>query len=605
MDGAKGAEVQSVAGAAGGPKAGSKRPDSKEEGPPDRGTANRWLRILWPFALFAVAVVALYPALVIQPAQWDTCMFRWFGQRVAAGELFYQDIWDHKLPPIVWINAVAAATGRQAIFLYLLQVLSVAASGWMIASLAGWMFPRGPARLAGLAYVTLACLPAAVTYGNLTEHWGAPFVILCVWAAVRIAGGQTARLGRWAAVSGFALGVAGLLRPPVLLIAAALLGLTPMLSRLRVRRSRTGTFMRLLLGWLAGLLAAPALLLLVSAATCQLGPVFRDGLLAQLHYGGEKPPWAHWTQVWIGFRTLFFGGWPWELLAAHGVFMTLAGRSVLRGGCVDAQEAGARGDEGVDGRTREIPASLGSAVASSLVARNVARRDLNALVLLWLATSGLSAVPGLRGYTHYFYVTIAPTALLTGWFWTMLLHPNRPTGRRTALARGGLALAGLALIGNFLLDWRSASQDRRAAAAVTEARDYLTRNAAPGQTLFVFPWGPEGELYSDLGWRCPTRHPLALIYPQTPSFLPLLDEWKREMLNHPPDWLIGNDAGSDTADLLAGKNEYYGWDELGPKAILSKLRAALEPRYVLEKRFESDPDGHGQRRSVTVYRRKG
>jgi hypothetical protein len=518
-------------------------------------------KFIWPILLLIVAAVSAYPAIMIDPPGWDAPGFKWMGRRILQGDVMYRDIWDHKFPVIHWINALAAALGDQQTVLYLLQSVSIAATAWLISLLARRQAgSRTVAVLTGLTCVTLGSMRAALEGGNYTENWAAPFAVLCMYAGVRAASG-----GRWVwpILSGFGLGATACLRPPSILIGAALLVLAP--SLWRAHRLTVAT----VVGWFVGFAIVPAAVCIWAANQGVLGLMGSLCIGFNVIYASQPVPalftWAGLVQHVQG---IMLRTWLWHLLGAMGLATLVF--------------------EWVERRTR-APGRPGGI-------------PVGGLVVAWLVAAGVSSCFTRIFFTHYYYLVLAPIAILSAWTWRWLEEIGRRIG--TPLARIAFwmvpAMAFLWIAHLLWIDYGEAAQCRRDAICVDQAFKYLAQHGKPTDTLYVFQWGIETDIAARLGWRCPSRHSFAGHYPALPgSLVPggLMEQWRDEMLHSPADWMVC----SAFNDLVAGRVlPDCGWglfrraQELG-----GEVSEKYKDLYVERARFAS-----GDNPGVIIYQRK-
>ena len=530
--------------------------------------------------MLLVAAAASFPRLVIFPNSADSSMFVWMGRRMLAGDLPYRDMWDNKLPVLYWLNLLIAWTGRPNLAIWALVSLAAAAGGMMIFAIGRRFFTAAAAGLAGLTYVTLACSPAIGETGNLTEVWAAPFAILSIYAMIRLADCHRAgtvpfsgsrekgtvplvpadtrgtvpifvnnhengdsplrqcqrAAGSWAVLSGFGLATAACLRPPAGLLVIVLLALLPAIFRAGRLNLRSAGL------WLAGFAVTPALIAAWALAAGVFQQMWESCVLFNISYGSgaARPEWANWGHVADSFMEIITDTWPWHAIATVGLFLLLVGP--------------ARPPR--DSRNPGSPLRAGSFCV---------------IVLAWLVAAVVSALPGLRLYPHHDYLTIAPLALLSLWAWQYVKNPFRPSALTLNVAQppsavsspppcnqglGGrgegsspsprqrlgaaiiLLTAALLVSLHFSDVWKSALRQRDRRAYLGQAADYLQSAGRPGQTMFLFGWGAESDLYARLGWPCPTRHPMALFYPEIPSLGRMFAEWQDDLTRRPADWLV-------------------------------------------------------------------
>lgn len=472
----------------------------------------------WLAVMVVVAGVAAYPSLLIAPNHWDSCLFVWQGKRLLAGDLPYRSVWDGKFPVLLSINAAAAATGHSYGVLYVIQAMAIGVGGWLISRLARRAVGIAAGLAAGFAYTTMAATLALLDTGNLTETYAAPFAILCVYAIFRYAE-ENGRGWHWPLVSGLGLGLVGMLRPPLVLIGVALLPLA-------VRVYRAGTLRRTaVLAWISGCLTVPLITVAWAAGKGILGLMLQDCILYNIAYAAGSAVVPRWTWAHVGrsVQNMAHDTWVWHLAGIIGLFIV-----VLGAGRTKSQQGEQRPP------------------------------DLRGTALLWLLAAFASALPGLRFYGHYYYVTLAPLALLSGWAWRELATRISGSPWRQALGAWALAtLAAMVVTMQIQADYTKARELQREAEPVAEMERFLLLHGRPGDTLSVFGWGVEMDVLARLGWPSPTIHPHAIIYPEFPGGLDRLRDWSEQMVRTPPVWLVCNER----QDLVQGKMiPVFGWD---------------------------------------------
>jgi len=589
---------------------------------------------LWSFFMLLVAALASYPRIVIAPASADSAMFLWMGRRMLAGQLPYRDMWDNKLPPIYWINCLAAAAGganHLQLALWVLLAVAMAAGGWLIFAIGRRMFSAPACGLAGLTYVTLAASPAIGETGNLTEVWAAPFAILSIWAMVRLAesrlrgfnvahppsgvvrpgcpppgpissaegGGITAEGGcaTWAMLSGFGLATAACFRPPAILLIPVLLTLLPAVRRAGRLKWQTAGL------WLIGLAITPLLILVWAMASGVLGQMWQDCVVFNLGYGtnAPRPDWATWQHVRDELIGLVFATWLWHLVAIIGLLIVVLGPPTEQPAKRFPTDSSDYADWVDKNKSVKSEESVGNPRRAGW---------FRLTVVVWLGCALASALPSLRLWPHHYYLTIAPLAMLSLWAWQVLIDRARSCGLPTGLPwlRPSWRLAGVGLVlltaallvaMHFHTVLKSARFQRANRAYIAEAARYLRANGGPttldsshdgsrDQTMFLFGWGAESGLYAQLGWRCPTRHPMVLFYPEVPPKGPeMIRQWQDELVRHPPDWLVCTLKWSL-------KHPTSRPDEFEP------MRRFWRAHYVLDNEFYSPDEEEG----LLIYRRR-
>jgi hypothetical protein len=385
--------------------------------------------------------------------------------------------------------------------------------------------------------------------GNLTEVYAAPFAILSVYAIIRLAENSRPLL-LWPLISGLALGTSTMLRPPSALIAAVTLILMP------ARRRAGVSFWKAISIWVGGCAAIPVATAIWAASKGILRPMLRYCILHNIAYvtGTGVPGSANWRHVGRSLQNMAVQTWLWHLAGLVGLFI-----AVLTMGQTKTDSSGRR-------------------------------LDLRFAAILWLAAAFASALPSLQFYVHYYYLTLAPLALLSAWAWQELTVRlwQAPWQQRS----GAWTLAIVATLFATLQihwDYEEARERKTKAGVVTEMEDFLISHGRPSETLAVFGWGIEMDVMARLGWPTNTRHPHAIIYPSLPGGVDRLREWKDEMLRTPPVWLVCNDRQDPVTGNIA---PIFGWD--GPsRAIAQQVAEEFNGRFVevarLPNRYRKTP----------------
>ncbi|MDD4892121.1 MAG: hypothetical protein PHU85_19535 [Phycisphaerae bacterium] len=520
--------------------------------------------IPWLLLMVAVATAVAYPRTMILPRSADTSIFVWIGQRMQQGELPYRDYWDNKLPPLYWLNHLAAATGKPEAAVWAMFAIALAAGGWMMFGLGRRMFDPVAAGLTGLTYVSLAGSQVMAETVNLTEVWAAPFAILTIYAMVRAVDAPR-RAGLWILLSGFGLGAASCFRPPIALIGAALIPLLPAIyraGRLTVVSAAT---------WLAGLALMPAVIAAWAIANGVFGPMWQNCIMFNFAYGAgaARPAWATWAHARTEIANLIRDTQVWHVLGAAGLLVLLIPWRV----------------EKPDPTTRLRPINL------------------RLIAIVWMAMGAASALPGLRLYPHHCYPALAGVAMLSLWAWGALVALER-AARWLAIVAVVAVLVGTSwLAGQHLRgSWAQAAARRHQMRFTLQAADYLRTRSDGRESIFVFGWGIQSEIMPRLGWRCSTRHPMVLFYPELHIGKQLVAEWREDMLTHPPDWLVctgGEDLVKSQPWITDEWDQPYAW------GALKDVHEFCRDRYVLDSKFlECKGKGGACGTGVVIYRRK-
>jgi hypothetical protein len=568
---------------------------------------------VWRVLLAVVSAAAVYPALMIAPNEYDSCIFEWMGRRMWAGDLPYRDLWDNKFAVLYWINAAAAATGSVRWAIFAMQAAAVAIGGMAIFSLGRRLLGDWPGRLAGLAYVTFAATKPTLMTGNLTETWAAPFVILSIWAMVRYIQDEKCQAS-WPLVSGLMLGLAAGLRQPAVLVGAVLVVLVPALWRLR-RVSPLAV-----MAWLIGVLLVP-LLMLVWARRAGLAEVmWQQCIQFNLAYGSsaDLPAWVSWAEVGRRFVAIVNDTLPWHALALAGLVALLFFRPVRKVGeehCEEGKRQPSGSTSLTAGGSTSLTAggstSLTAGGSTSLTAGGGGELPSRILIIVWLVAAGLSALPSLRFYNHHYYLTLAPLSLLIGALWIPFLEPGGPRERARGIAAVALTAVFVLAVAIYFNSWiSSAGRLAEWASPTRKAGDFLASRVGRGDTVYVFAWGPESDLLPRLAAPSPTKHVMVLFYPELHNGPQLLAEWQAEMIARPPDWLVcreGMDLVTDRSGpgLPIRWRSAFLWDQPRFGQFADQVAGAYRGRYRQVATFDrgaassSQPDAD----RIIVYQR--
>lgn len=100
----------------------------------------------------------------------DSGVFLYIGHALLIGQVPYKDVWDHKSPGIYFIDALGLWLGRGSLWgVWLLEVISLALSGWLTYGAIRRDFGAVPALFGALAWV--CSVPLVCNGGNVTEEW--------------------------------------------------------------------------------------------------------------------------------------------------------------------------------------------------------------------------------------------------------------------------------------------------------------------------------------------------------------------------------------------------------------------------------------------------
>lgn len=114
---------------------------------------------------------------------WDSGLFQTIGMLWADGMIPYRDVFDHKGPLLFLIQRAAYAFADPQLALYLLESLFVSVSLYLCYQILRLWAAALPA-MAGMALCALFWLPV-LEYGNLSEEYSLPFVLLALYLQLR------------------------------------------------------------------------------------------------------------------------------------------------------------------------------------------------------------------------------------------------------------------------------------------------------------------------------------------------------------------------------------------------------------------------------------
>lgn len=310
---------------------------------------------------------------------WDSGLFQTIGMLWAEGKVPYQQAFDHKGPLLFLIQRVAYAFADPQLALYVLESLFVSAVLYLCYQTLRLWAKALPA-MAGAALCALFWLPV-LEYGNLSEEYSMPFVLLALYLQLRwLSREQRAHPWFYALLYGLCFGATLMIRPNNGALIAALTAVITV--ALALRRE-----------WKSILANALALLAGV--------------LLAVL-------PFAAYFAAHGAFQDFFYGTWTFNLkyAAFTGDVQGEAWRGIV---------------------FFTTPALLCLGVGTGCLLR---RRWLMAAMLLAGAAATMAVTLSGTYYAHYFmlYIPLIPLALCG-------LHRLGGEGRIWR----GLAAAGLAL----------------------------------------------------------------------------------------------------------------------------------------------------------------
>ena len=221
-----------------------------------------------------------------KPADHDSAVFSAVAWHLLQGRALYRDVWDHKPPAIYALDATALALGDGTINAIRTMERLFAAAGGVLVLLIVWRVFRSLWLAPGLAllYLLLFYWPDAFEGGNLTEEYGAVFLLGGILGCELTVGSSGARAAAAALAGGLALGLAVLCKEPFLLSAApwAVYAAVPRGGRWRAALLRGG--------WLAAGAALPWAAATIWLAACGALPAWLDVFAYNLRYaaaGGE------------------------------------------------------------------------------------------------------------------------------------------------------------------------------------------------------------------------------------------------------------------------------------------------------------------------------
>lgn len=503
--------------------------------PIERPRAPRISYLLFGAALTALAVIALAPGLL--GSSLDAGVYALMGGRMAAGDIPYLDVWDHKPPGLYLINAVGDLISGSAGSWEVAWVISVGAvvlTGVLLADtlrLVGW---RRSAWLAGAACaIELASFPLA-RGGGLTET----LAVLPALIGLRLIGTRQLTTRR-ALGAGLCAGVATAISLQLVPVVFAMVAIAIVRER--------GLGMRpapLKVGWVVagtGLLWAAVVVLLGTAGATPAAA------LALVRYNAAFA---------------FMGGRDDPVLsqALHGILVL----SPL-----------------IAGAMLGLFRSLGSPRLRAIAVG----------ALVWIVASAAFIVAQGRMELHYLAPLAVPLALLLP-----AGLPRWTHDRRLGLVGAGMAASLLvaSVSVSFLListetaiglEVRSRQAGRDHAVAA-----WIDSHVATDGTLFV--WGNRPQLYS-LTQRTPASQYVYLLPLLTPGFTKqetvsdVVVGWRTE----PPAVIV--DAGSAVPGaagmpaLLIPRPTVVGDDR--DVDLLDPIRAFVRDRYVLATTLEGWP----------------
>ncbi len=179
---------------------------------------------------------------------WDSALFQVIGKLWADGLCPYVDIFDHKGPLLFLIQKIAYHFSQPRTALYVLESLFVYASLLLCQQTLRLKMPSWQA-FAGSVLMLVFWLPL-MEYGNLSETYSMPFVLLAMWLQMRyLTSGAEEHPAGWAFVYGLCFGANMMIRPNNgLVIAVITLMITIRLAARGMWRSITFNAVALITG---------------------------------------------------------------------------------------------------------------------------------------------------------------------------------------------------------------------------------------------------------------------------------------------------------------------------------------------------------------------
>jgi hypothetical protein len=147
----------------------------------------------------------------------DQGIFAVVGDGVLRGEMPYRDVWDFKPPGIYIIYAMARAVfGASQAGIRVVEVTALLAQVAMLVSLGRRLFDDRRTGLIAAAVATLVHAQLDFWHTAQPESFGGVLVVAALWLVVRARSDRTSWsvIAHWVA-AGVALGMAGLLKPPL------------------------------------------------------------------------------------------------------------------------------------------------------------------------------------------------------------------------------------------------------------------------------------------------------------------------------------------------------------------------------------------------------
>jgi 4-amino-4-deoxy-L-arabinose transferase-like glycosyltransferase len=344
-------------------------------------TSNRsvWIAL----AVAAAGLLIRLPSLV-EPLGIDQGLWASAARGMDRGDVLYRDVWDHKPPGIFLIYwAAFNVFGWNAATINALDILASAVTAVLLFDIGRRLDARFAGALTAALYCVLTVPAWLYRYGGILERSVAEnFVVVCVafaaWCVIRLM-----REDRtwFAAAAGVALGAAVMFKPNAAVYAPALC-VWFLLYKHKPGRwfLRTNIPVWPLAAAAAGTLVVPAAMLAWLAAE----GAFNDAMVALVDFNRAYVRTDYAGGVSLGQLSLAFAKTVWFRIKSDPLWVV--------------------------GFTATIAAGL------ELVRRR--RLDpIAALAVCWGAGAAVAVFAnGILLYTTYFIQTLAPLALLGGWF---------------------------------------------------------------------------------------------------------------------------------------------------------------------------------------------
>jgi hypothetical protein len=410
----------------------------------------------------------------LAPDPTDAQLFAYIGERWAAGDIPYRDIWDNKPPGIFLINAlVLALFPKSFTALACVEGLFIVGALAAVHGLMGAV--KAPPAVRVLATATAAVavnLPFYNERGNLTEMY-------LLWPAVAgmacLVRSSPQFRGQGMFFAGLLAGAASFFKPTGLAVLLAqgafLLGLAAVFRRITFRRLVTA-----LLLMAAGLATAWIPFVVYFAHYGVVTELLDASFVYVLRYGAASQTGSRWL---LPFKTMASLEFITGLVACAAL-----GLGLYAGRCREREGAGGEAGSGP-------PAGLCL---------------LWPLVFWWVLFDGAAAAAGGRNYPHYFLpltVSLSVAAAWTAWF----VHAALPPGPSFQLVRRAfyaVVLAPLLFAQLAAVPAVHHGFKHRGSGPWVGVTRYLNGVRQPGDTLFTWDYLP--AVFYATGMRSPSRH---------------------------------------------------------------------------------------------------